>query len=150
MPATALNSVGVVEDMPPFSQIAKGKARTKFHNLLGDKSPAPFHNAKMAKDKIPNRLRAWREFRKMTQEELAEKADTSVSQISMLESGDRGMSHKWLLRLAPILNTTPGHLLDHDPAELDNDVFDIWVSIDKRDRAQALRVLKSFQSGTNG
>jgi transcriptional regulator with XRE-family HTH domain len=103
----------------------------------------------MTKDRIPNHLKAWREFRRMTQEELAAAAKTSASQISMLESGERGLTHKWALKLAPILKTNPGHLFDTDPSELDNDVFDIWASIDKRDRARALGVLKQF-TGTNG
>jgi transcriptional regulator with XRE-family HTH domain len=133
-----------------MSHIVKSKARTNFHSSAKVKSYSLSHNVNVAKDRIPNHLRAWREFRKMTQEELAAKADTTASQISMLESGERGLTHKWALKLAPILKTNPGHLFDTDPAALDNDVFDIWASIDKRDRDQALRVLKSFSTGTNG
>lgn len=118
-----------------------------------DVTGALLHNVKVPKERIPNQLRAWREFRRMTQEELAAKADTTASQISMLESGERGLTHKWARILAPLLKTNPGHLFDTDPESLDNDVHDIWISIDKRDRAQALRVLKSFartDTGTNG
>lgn len=150
MSAASLSSVGVTEAMSPISHIVKGKARTKIHSSAKVKSYSLSHTVNMAKERIPNHLKAWREFRRMTQEELAAKLDTTVSQVSMLESGERGLSHKWLLRLAPILKTTPGHLLDHDPNTIDNDVFDIWVGIAKRDRAQALRVLKSFSTGTNG
>ena len=102
----------------------------------------------MDKNDGPNHLKAWREFRKMSQEVLAEKVGTTASQISMLETGERGLSAKWLRKLAPLLGTTPGHLLDHDPATLDNDVFDIWVNIDERDRAQAIRVLRALKTGT--
>jgi transcriptional regulator with XRE-family HTH domain len=150
MPAAALSSVGVMDDMHPISHIVKAKSRTKFHSFAKVKSYSPSHNEGVAKERIPNQLRAWREFRRMTQEELAAKANTTASQISMLESGERGLTHKWALKLAPILKTNPGHLFDTDPGDLDNDVFDIWASIDKRDRAQALRVLKSFGTGTNG
>lgn len=103
----------------------------------------------MDKNAGPNHLKAWREFREMSQEELAEKVGTTASQISMLETGDRGLSAKWLRKLAPALKTTPGHLLDHDPNTIDNDVFDIWVAIGEKDRATALRVLKSFKTGTH-
>lgn len=97
-----------------------------------------------------NHLRAWREFREMTQDALAEKVGTTGSVISMLESGSRGLSDKWLRKLAPALQTTPGHLLDHDPAELDTDIIDIWAHIDTGDREQALRVLRSFvRTGTD-
>lgn len=103
----------------------------------------------MDKNNGPNHLKAWREFRKMSQEELGEKVGTSGSTISMLELGERGLSAKWLRKLAPVLGTKPGHLLDNDPTAIDSDVFDIWVGIDARDRAQALRVLRSFRTGTD-
>jgi transcriptional regulator with XRE-family HTH domain len=74
----------------------------------------------------PNYLRDWRDFRKLTQEDLAAMVDTSVSVISMLESGQRGLSAKWLRRLAPALQTTPGFLLEHNPYDLPNDILDIW------------------------
>ena len=149
MPAASLNRVGVTDVMPPLSHIVKVKARTNFNSSAKVNSYGLSHNVNMTKDRIPNHLKAWREFRRMTQEELAAKAKTSASQISMLESGERGLTHKWALKLAPILKTNPGHLFDTDPSELDNDVFDIWASIDKRDRARALGVLKQF-TGTNG
>jgi transcriptional regulator with XRE-family HTH domain len=74
----------------------------------------------------PNHLRAWRRFRRMTQEQLAEAVDTTGPVISLLESGDRPLSAKWLRKLAAALNTTPGFLLDHDPANLPTDILDIW------------------------
>ena len=153
MPAASLSAVGVVDDMTPLSHIVKAKARTNFHSFAKAESYTLSHNVRVTKERIPNQLRAWREFRRMTQEELAAKADTTASQISMLESGERGLTHKWARRLAPLLRTNPGHLFDTDPTSLDNDVHDIWINIDKRDRAQALRVLKSFtrtDTGTNG
>jgi len=103
----------------------------------------------MADERSTNYLKAWREFRKLTQEELAEKVDTTGSVISMLESGNRGLSDKWLRRLAPALDTTPGYLLDHDPNNLPTDIIDIWNHIDARDRPRALRVLESFRTGTD-
>lgn len=103
----------------------------------------------MDKNNGPNYLKAWREFRKMSQEELGDKVGTSGSTISMLELGERGLSAKWLRKLAPALGTTPGHLLDNNPNDIDADVFDIWVGIDARDRARALNVLRQFRTGTN-
>lgn len=102
----------------------------------------------MDKNAGPNHLKAWREFRKLSQEELADRVDTTASQISMLENGERGLSAKWLRKLAPALDTTPGHLLEHDPGELPTDVLDIWAHISKRDRATALRILETFKTGT--
>lgn len=100
-------------------------------------------------EKPPHHLRAWREFREMTQDELAAAVGTSKSVISDMERGKLQLSPKWLRRFAPVLRTQPGHILDHDPADLDSDVIDIWGRIDERDREQALRVLRSFdRTGT--
>lgn len=101
-------------------------------------------------DKPPHFLREWRTFRKMTQQQLADAIDTSKSAISDLERGNLQLSPKWLTRLAPVLETQPGYILDHHPEELDNDVFDIWNRIEERDRMQAIKVLQSFvRTGTD-
>lgn len=86
----------------------------------------------------------------MSQEQLAEKLDTAKGVISLLENGKRPLSDKWLRRLAEVLETRPGHILDVDPNELDNDIIDIWTRIAEGDRAQAARVLRSFvKTGTD-
>lgn len=101
-------------------------------------------------DEERNYLKAWREFRRMKQEELAEAIGTTKAVISLLENEKRPLSSKWLRKLAEALDTQPGHILDHDPNELPSDVFDIWSRIDQRDREQAARVLRSFdKTGTH-
>jgi transcriptional regulator with XRE-family HTH domain len=92
-----------------------------------------------------NHLKAWREFRHMTQGALAQAIGTTGSVISLLESGDRRLSDKWLRRLAPALGTTPGHLLDHDPESVPADLMDIWASIPEDRKAQAIEVLNTFR-----
>lgn len=77
----------------------------------------------------PNYLRAWREHRGLTQAQLAAIVDTEGSVISLLESGDRGLSGKWLRRLAPALETTPGLLLDFDPDAIDEAMSQLWARI---------------------
>ncbi|HEX4740855.1 MAG TPA: helix-turn-helix transcriptional regulator [Caulobacteraceae bacterium] len=74
----------------------------------------------------PNYLRAWREHRGLTQAQLAAIVDTEGSVISLLESGDRGLSGKWLRRLAPALETTPGLLLDFPPEGVDEAMLQLW------------------------
>lgn len=101
-------------------------------------------------DQAPNHLRAWRKFNRMTQQELADAVGTAKSVISDLERGVVQLSDKWLRRLAPVLKTQPGHLLDYDPDDLDSDIIDIWAHIDTQDREQAVRVLRSFvRTGTD-
>lgn len=97
---------------------------------------------------VPHYLKEWREFRQMTQQELADAIDTHKSVISDMERGKLQLSPKWLNRFAPVLQTQPGHILDHDPNDLDSDIIDIWAHIPKESRAQAAAVLKTFQKKT--
>ena len=98
-----------------------------------------------------NHLRAWRKFRELSQEELADRIGSSKAVIGHLETGTRGLSHKWLLKLAPALGTTPGFLLDHDPNDMDTAYLDAALSVPAENRGQALEILKTFKrTGTDG
>lgn len=98
----------------------------------------------------PHYLRQWRKKRGMTQEALADALGTTKSQISELERFNLQLSPKWLHRIAPILEVSAGHILDHDPATLDNDIIDIWTRIPERDRANAAKALRGFiRTGTD-
>lgn len=85
----------------------------------------------------------------MTQEELAAKVDTAGNVIGLLESGGRGLSDKWLRKLAPALGTTPGFLLDHDPNDIDAAFIDAAMAVPKDKRQQALTILNTFKTGTS-
>lgn len=97
----------------------------------------------------PNFLREWRTYRNLTQAELAAEVGTSTNMIQYLETGERGLSAKWLRKLADALDTTPGMLLEHDPAELDNDIVDIWATLSNRDKRQAAAIIRTFKTGTD-
>jgi transcriptional regulator with XRE-family HTH domain len=97
----------------------------------------------MAKKPV-NNLRAWREYRELTQEQLAEKIGTTPGVISLLESGKRGLSLKWLLKFAPALRTTPGMILDHDPNDLDTSILEIWATVPDAVKPQATQILQTF------
>jgi transcriptional regulator with XRE-family HTH domain len=99
----------------------------------------------MVRSNQPNHLRAWREHRGLTQARLAEAVGTTGAVISLLESGERGLSDKWLRKLAPVLRTRPGHLLEVDPEDVDDDIDEIWLSIPEERREQAREVLKTFR-----
>jgi transcriptional regulator with XRE-family HTH domain len=99
----------------------------------------------MARTREPNFLRAWREYRGMTQAKLAEAVDTTGAVISLLEAGERGLSDKWLRRLSPVLGTTPGHLLDMDPHDVDHDLIEIFNSMPKEMQEQAKSVLRALR-----
>jgi transcriptional regulator with XRE-family HTH domain len=101
-------------------------------------------------DRPPHYLREWRKHRKLTQQELADAINTSKSAISDLERFNLQLSPKWLNRIAPVLDTQPGYILDHDPENVPADVIDIWSKIPERDRERAARVLREFtRTGTD-
>ncbi|MFC4296164.1 helix-turn-helix domain-containing protein [Novosphingobium tardum] len=64
----------------------------------------------------PIYLREWRSRRGMTQTALGEKVGTSAAMIWYLERGHRGITVKWLRRLAAALRVSPTALLEHDPS----------------------------------
>lgn len=82
----------------------------------------------------------------MTQAKLAEAVGTTGAVISLLESGDRGLSDKWLRLLAPVLGTRPGHLLEVDPSDVSTDILEIWSDIPEESRQQARAVLATFRA----
>lgn len=125
-----------------------------YHSLRDDAFFPTWHYEGMESDDKnggPNHLAEWREYRKMTQAKLAEAVGTNANMISMLENSERGLSAKWLRRLAPVLDTTPGMLLDHNPFDLSADIVDIWTRADLRQRGQLTDIAKTLlRSGTEG
>jgi transcriptional regulator with XRE-family HTH domain len=99
----------------------------------------------------PNHIREWREFRHMTQDELADAVGCSKASIGHWENGVREVAPKWLYPIAKVLNTSPGYLLDHDPNNLPTAVLDIWADIPSEDQPKALEMLRVFKrTGTTG
>ncbi|HZZ34338.1 MAG TPA: helix-turn-helix transcriptional regulator [Caulobacteraceae bacterium] len=104
----------------------------------------------MPRNPEANFLKAWREHRRMTQAQLAEKADTTGAVISLLESGDRRLSDKWLRRIAPALGIPVGYLLEQHPDNVQADILEVWAEIPEDRREQALDVLKAFRKKASG
>lgn len=123
--------------------------KRKVYSPCGETPVQRLHTVDMAQD-TKNHLRAWRKFRQMSQEELAEAIGSSKAVVGHLETGRTGLSHKWLLKLAPALGTTPGFLLDHDPYDLDTSFLDAAMAVAQEDRAQVLTILETFRkTGTH-
>lgn len=89
-----------------------------------------------------NHLRAWREFRGLSQDQLAERVNTKGNVIGLLESGERGLSDKWLRKLAPVLGTRPGFLLEFDPNEVDPAFLQEITETPKEDQPRAAEMLR--------
>lgn len=120
----------------------------KIHDSRND--PFPVLSYIMDMERPPHFLREWRKFRGLTQQALADAVGTSKTVVSEMERGNLQLSPKWLRKFAPVLETKPGYILDHDPNELNTDIIDIWAHIDIGDREQAARVLRSFmKTGTD-
>lgn len=113
------------------------------------RSSHPATMPRKAAKKSSNHLRAWREYREMTQEELAEKVGTAGNVISLLESGDRNLSDKWLRRLAPALRTRPGFLLEFSPHDADLSILEAITDVAPDRKGEALRLLQVFKTGTH-
>ncbi len=82
-----------------LSQIVTFKARLNCHSLSVDEISGWSHSVTMEshdKNGGPNHLRAWREYRQLTQAQVAERVGTNSNMIGYLESGERGLTAKWL------------------------------------------------------
>lgn len=59
---------------------------------------------------------AWRDYRKITQQELADEVGSSRGQISDLETGAKTRYNRdWVAKFADALNVRPGFLIDVNP-----------------------------------
>ena len=158
MPAFSASSVypgGVC--IPKHSQIANKLAIAEIRNVGDDPTQPHSHTANMVdeddKNGGANHLRAWMLYRKVRGAELAERLGGNVTpgMISDLANSKRALSAKWLRRLAPALDTTPGMLLDHDPNELPSDIMEIWGSASDAQKRQLVDLAKVIvRDGTNG
>lgn len=134
--------------MRDHSHIEISGASQKCLNPSDDLRATLSDNENMAgvtKTKSNNHLRSWRRHRRMTQAKLGELAGTTANMISQLESGVRGLSDKWLLRLAPPLGTTPGALLDQPPSEADMEWASTISGVKPGERAKIIAIIKALK-----
>ncbi|MFM9829696.1 MAG: helix-turn-helix domain-containing protein [Sphingomonas sp.] len=140
--------------MPKHSQIANVIASPLIRKSADDFPARISQYADMDdqgdKNGGPNHLRAWRVYRGMKGAQLAKALDITPGMLSDLENSNRALSAKWLRRIAPHLNTTPGMLLDHDPTELSADIIDIWTHATALQKRQVVDISRAIVlTGTN-
>lgn len=70
---------------------------------------------------VNNRIRAWRKFRGLTLEQLADQTSFTVGALSQVETGRTGYSERMVEELAPILGCRPGDLISADPEDVEVD-----------------------------
>lgn len=107
---------------------------------------APCHSQRMAKQR--QFIRAWRNHRGLTQEDLAARVGVSREYVSYIETGKRRYDQNFLEAAAEALNCTPADLIMRDPTQ-PGAIWSIWDQIPAAQRDQAIRVLETFaKTGT--
>jgi hypothetical protein len=94
-------------------------------------------------------LRPWRIYREVPEDELADRLAVPVDVLRSWEAGALELSTKWLAKIASALETTPGAILDVDPAVIPPDLLDLWLDHAKRQRQVADRITL-LKTGTAG
>lgn len=64
-------------------------------------------------------IREWREFRELTQQQLADMLDSTKTSISRIEDLKQGYTQDFLEACADALGTHPGALLTRPPTDAD-------------------------------
>lgn len=93
-------------------------------------------------------VKEWRQYRGLTQEQLAERVGMSKSNISQLEQARQGYSAEGLEALALALNCEPAHLLMVDPTR-DDAMWSIWERAKEGERKMIIELAKTVvKTGT--
>lgn len=91
-------------------------------------------------------LKEWRNYRGLTQEQLAERVGWSVSNVSQLEQGRQGYSQEGLELLAGALNCDPGQILNVDPTS--GDIWSLWETAKPAERNLIINLAKQVVGRT--
>lgn len=100
--------------------------------------------------KAPNKnyIRAWREYRRLSLEKVADRVGTSHSTLSRVERGLQPYNQLLLEALADALRCEPVDLLIRDPSDPDG-IWSIWEGLSPPQRRQAIAVISAIkQTGT--
>lgn len=94
-------------------------------------------------------LRHWREYRKLSQEKLADQVGMTQGMISHLETGATEFTSRHLELLAGALGCKPADLLTRDPTDPDAPWL-IWDDLSSDQKRQAMDILKIFHRNAGG
>lgn len=89
-------------------------------------------------------LKEWRQFRDMTQQELADASGLSLGYVSNLERGAKRHNEDVLDALSAALKCEPADLLSRNPFVEPEPIARLWDRIAERDRERARRALEIF------
>ena len=94
-------------------------------NFSMAKRPGPIPKPPKPPQRRRHFVKEWRLYRKMTQEQLAERAGMTPNNLSQLENYRQNYSAAGLDALAAVLGCEPAHLLMVDPSK-DQGMWAIW------------------------
>ena len=94
-------------------------------------------------------LKEWREFRRLTQEQLADRIGISRVMVSKIERGLNPYHQAFLEAAAVALMCEPADLLVRDPSQPDA-IWSVWDSIPAADKPRAIAILKTFAGTKTG
>lgn len=105
-----------------------------------------WHGRKMAKAR--HFISQWRNYRGLTQEQLAERIHKDRSYISKIEGGVKRYDQPFLEAAAIALGCKPFDLIMRDPTQ-PGAIWSIWAKIPEDDRERAARILEAFIKNTD-
>lgn len=99
--------------------------------------------------RLPFYLKQWREYRGLTQEQLAHRVGKTQGLISQLEQGSTQYTEEMLHTLAHALNCQPADLLMRNPADTEAP-WSIWETLPPVQRLQAIEIMKALKRTGTG
>ena len=93
-------------------------------------------------------IRQWREFRGLSQDQLADRLYTSKASISRIEKGSQAYTQDFLEAAAEALRTDPASLLMRDPE--DDDIWSIWDQAKTAERTMIVDIAKTITKRGTG
>lgn len=97
----------------------------------------------------PNHIKAWRDYRGYTQEDMVDRfltmfeVETTVASVSRYEASKQPVDIDMLNMFAEILMTSPTALMSRPPG-VEAGIEEVWSSVPDADKPQAMLVLKTF------
>lgn len=94
-------------------------------------------------------LKAWRKYRGLTQEQLAERIGIARSYLTKIERGDRRYDQPFLEAAADALRCSVADIIMRDPTDSEA-LWSLWDGLTPPERIRAVAVLKAMKGDATG
>lgn len=95
-------------------------------------------------------LREWRLYRRLSEEDLSDSLGIPIDLLRSWERGDIELSGKVLRRIAEVLDTTGGSILDVDPEAVAPGILQLWRDATNAQLETRRRLAGAQATGTDG